>query len=133
MKSLKYALATLLVGGTISTASANDLTLIMSGMESGLSNIQKGFLYNSFDLIKSGVTQIKKANEGYLKGEGIKEFLPDNHKNMTNIAVLSAKRIDKASEELLKNLEQKEMTKASEAFAEIMNGCTACHKIVRNW
>jgi hypothetical protein len=132
MKSYKYALASLLVGGSLSLNAA-DLTMVMSGMESGLGNIQKGFLYNSTELIKKGVNQINDANKGYLKGEGIKEFLPDNHKNMTNIAVLTAKRIDKATKSLLDNLKNKEMTKASESFAEIMNGCTACHKIVRNW
>jgi hypothetical protein len=132
MKSVKLTMATLLLGSTLSLSAA-DLTMVMSGMESGLGNIQKGFLYNSTELIQKGVDQVKEANKGYLKGEGIKEFLPDNHKNMTNIAILSAKRIDKASDELLENLKNKEMTKASESFGEIISGCTACHKIVRNW
>lgn len=48
----------------------------MIGMESGLNNIQKGFLYNNFDLVKYGANQIMKENKVYHDRNVIKSILP---------------------------------------------------------
>lgn len=72
----------------------------MIGMESGLANIQKGFLYNNMELVKYGADQIKKEITIYHDRKIIKQILPDGKQQMENIALITAKRIDGAIEEL---------------------------------
>lgn len=52
---------------------------------------------------------------------------------MSNIAFNAAKRIDASSNELIKALNKKEYSKASQSYSEIVNACTACHAVVRGW
>jgi CHAD domain-containing protein len=131
MKMIKIlALSALLSAG----AMANDtLATNMSQMESGLNNVQKGFLYNTPDLIKSGVADIKQADALFHNLDATKKFLPKDKHHMSNVAFNAAKRIDSASEELLKALDKKEYSKASKSYSEIVNACTACHAVVRGW
>ncbi|MDD2827983.1 MAG: hypothetical protein PHW18_00240 [Sulfuricurvum sp.] len=131
MKIVKIlALSALLSVGAMAdeTLAAN-----MSQMESGLNSVQKGFLYNTPDLIKSGVADIKKADALFHDAEATKKFLPKDKHHMSNVAFNAAKRIDKASESLLKALDKKEYSKASKSYSEIVNACTACHAVVRGW
>ena len=52
---------------------------------------------------------------------------------MVNIAILSAKRIDLATNAMLEYVKLKEYKKANEAYAQIISACTACHAITRGW
>ncbi|ADR34971.1 hypothetical protein Sulku_2311 [Sulfuricurvum kujiense DSM 16994] len=131
MKIIKIlALSALLSAGVMA-----DETLVnnMSQMESGLSNVQKGFLYNTPALIKSGVAEIKKADALFHDMEGTKKYLPKEKQHMSNIAFNAAKRIDTASNDLLKALDKKQYSKAHQSYSDIVNACTACHAVVRGW
>ena len=112
-----------------------DDTLVknMSLMESGLSSVQKGFLYNTPALIKSGVSDIHKANVLFHNMEDTKKYLPKDKQHMSNIAFNAAKRIDSASDDMLKALDKKQYSKAHQSYSEIVNACTACHAVVRGW
>lgn len=91
MKMVKIlALSALLGAGVMA-----DDTLVnnMSQMESGLSNVQKGFLYNTPDTIKSGVAEIQKADALFHNMEATKKYLPKDKQHMGNIAFNAAKRI----------------------------------------
>ncbi|MDD3324648.1 MAG: hypothetical protein PHN38_05975 [Sulfurospirillaceae bacterium] len=121
-----------------SVAFAQDVALklnaeAMLAMENGLNNIQKGFLYNNIDLIKSGVDIVQKENRVYHDRKVIKSILPENKKLMENIALITSKRIENASEEMKAYLEMKQMRKAHESFSDMVNACTDCHTIVRGW
>lgn len=130
MKMVKIlALSALLGAG----AMADDLANNMSQMESGLSNVQKGFLYNSPSLIKSGVSEIQKADALFHDMEATKKYLPKDKQHMGNIAFNAAKRIDTASNDLIKALDKKQFSKAHQSYSEIVNACTACHAVVRGW
>ncbi len=131
MKAIKIiSLASLLVSG----AMANEALMVnMSQMENGLTNIQKGFLYNAPALIKSGVTEVKKANELFHSVDASKKYLPKEKQHMGNVAFNAAKKIDTAAAELLKALDKKEYNKASHSYSDMMNACTACHAVVRGW
>lgn len=116
------------------TAMANSaLAKTMSDMESGLNNVQKGFLYNNPALIKEGVKAIHTSNALFHNMEETKKYLPKEKQHMSNIAFNAAKRIDTASSNLLKGLEKKQFSKASQSYSEIVNACTACHAVVRGW
>ncbi|DAB34612.1 MAG TPA: hypothetical protein CFH82_04630 [Sulfurospirillum sp. UBA12182] len=105
----------------------------MIGMESGLSNIQKGFLYNNLELVKYGAEQIKAENKIYHERKVIKEILPKGKQQMENIALITSNRIDNAIEELTTYVTLKDMRKAHDAFTDIVKACTDCHNIVRGW
>jgi len=131
MKMIKIlALSALLSAGVMAdeTMASN-----MSQMESGLSNVQKGFLYNTPALIKSGVAEIKKADALFHDMDATKKYLPKDKQHMSNIAFNAAKRIDTASNDLLKALDKKQYSKAHQSYSDIVNACTACHAVVRGW
>ncbi|MBN2870306.1 MAG: hypothetical protein JXK04_05045 [Campylobacterales bacterium] len=131
MKMIKMmALGALLAGAAMANES---LALNMGKMENGLNNVQKGFLYNTPALIKEGVKEIDNANALFHNTEATKKYLPKEKQHMSNIAFNAAKRIDKASSEMLAALDKKQFSQASQSYSEIVNACTACHAVVRGW
>lgn len=70
-----------------------DISQTMIGMESGLANIQKGFLYNNMDLVNYGTEQIQKEIIIFHDKEVIDQILPDGKKQMANIAVITSKEL----------------------------------------
>jgi len=131
MKMIKILALCTLIGGSL--MADDTLALNMSQMENGLSNVQKGFLYNAPALIKGGVAEIKKADALFHDSEATKKYLPKDKQHMSNIAFNAAKRIDSASNDLIKALDKKEYSKAHQSYSEIVNACTACHAVVRGW
>lgn len=125
----------LALSALLSLSASADETLIsnMSQMEKGLSSIQKGFLYNTPVLIKEGVNEIKKSNALFHNLEMSKKYLPKDKQHMSNIAFNASKRIDSASDDMIKALNKKEYSKAHQSYSEIVNACTACHAVVRGW
>ncbi|MDP3588805.1 MAG: hypothetical protein Q8R58_12210 [Sulfuricurvum sp.] len=125
----------LALSALLSAGLAADETLVsnMSQMEHGLNGIQKGFLYNTPELIKAGVSDIQKANALFHNADATKKYLPKEKRHMTNIAFNASKRIDSASASLLKALDKREYVKAHQSYSEIVNECTACHAVVRGW
>jgi len=111
----------------------NTLATNMSQMESGLTKVQKGFLYNNPIQIKEGVAEIHTSNLLFHNMEETKKYLPKDKLHMGNIAFNASKRIDKATAELLKSLDKKQFSKASQSYSEIVNACTSCHAVVRGW
>ncbi|MFY9142956.1 hypothetical protein [Sulfuricurvum sp.] len=131
MKMIKIlALSALIATGAMSD---DTLVLNMGQMENGLSNVQKGFLYNAPALIKSGVADIHKANALFHDMDATKKYLPKEKQHMSNIAFNASKRIDSASADLLKALDKKEYTKAHQSYSDIINACGSCHAVVRGW
>ncbi|MDP3119783.1 MAG: hypothetical protein Q8N01_05165 [Sulfuricurvum sp.] len=118
-----------------SVAMANTTTLLetMRDMENGLSNVQKGFLYNNPVLIKEGVDAIHAANALFNNMDETKRFLPREKQHLSNVALNASKRINTASTNLLKAVEKKQFSKASQSYSELVNACTACHGVVRGW
>ena len=65
-KFLQIILASLCAASFLHASEAEKVNaMVMINMENGLANIQKGFLYNNIDLIKSGVEQVQKENTIY--------------------------------------------------------------------
>lgn len=135
MKKLtKLIVISLLMASIVNANEAEKINaMVMINMENGLANVQKGFLYNNVDLIKSGVDQIQKENTIYHDRKVIKSMLPDNKKQMENLALITAKKIENSTEEIKSYLALKQMKKAHASFADIVNACTDCHTLVRGW
>ncbi|MFA6742060.1 MAG: hypothetical protein WCR78_11305 [Arcobacteraceae bacterium] len=131
MKLSKLIIATSLF---IVCASANDVMQnSMSTMEKGMTQIQKGFLNNNLDLIKEGTKLVKEGNALFSDAKVINQYLPDNKKHMVNVAENASKRISLDITELESNLDNKAFIKATNAYSDMLNACSSCHSIVRNW
>ncbi|MGB0989413.1 hypothetical protein CRV03_11455 [Arcobacter sp. F155] len=131
MKLLKILAAVAL---TVSISSAQDvMQKSMNIMEQGMSEIQKGFLNNSVELIKSGTAKVRKGNELFSDKKVIAQYLPENKKHMVNIAENAAQRIKLDANVLELNLENNAYIDAANAYSDMMNACARCHSIVRSW
>jgi len=122
-----------LFGLLVSASFANEvMQKNMIDMENALTKMQKGYLYNSLQMVNEGMDDLLKANKQF-RDTQMKSFLPDNKKHMYNIAVNSADRIDGAVANMKKYLAKKEYLRAHQSYGEIIYGCTSCHGIVRSW
>ena len=131
MKLTKLLVATSLLAVSLS---ANDvMQKSMSTMEKGMSQIQQGFLNNNLQLIKGGSKLVKEGSSLFSDKKVISEYLPNNKKHMVNVAENASKRIAFDITELETNLDNKAYINAANAYSDMLNACSSCHSIVRNW
>ncbi len=131
MKLLKVLVASTLL---VAAANANDvMQKSMSTMEKGMTQIQQGFLNNNLDSIKAGVKLVKEGNELFSDKKVISSYLPENKKHMANVAANASTRISLALNVLEVNIDDKAYVNAANAYSDMLNACSSCHSIVRNW
>lgn len=131
MKISKLLVAGLL---TLSFANAQDvMQKSMSMMEQGMTQIQQGFLNNNIQLIKDGSKLVNDGNAMFSDKKVIAKYLPQNKKHMANVAATAAQRISLDVNVLTLNLDNKAYIDASNAYSDMLNACSRCHSIVRNW
>lgn len=131
MKLTKLLIASSLLAVSLS---ANDvMQKSMSIMEKGMTQIQQGFLNNNLQLIKDGTKLVKEGNALFSDKKVIGEFLPENKKHMVNVAENASKRIALDINVLELNLDDKAYVNAANAYSDMLNACSSCHSIVRNW
>ena len=129
-------LAKLLIAATlfITAANANDvMQKSMSTMEKGMTQIQQGFLNNNLQLIKDGSKLVKEGNDLFSDKKVISSYLPENKKHMANVATNASTRISLALNVLELNVDDKAYVNAANAYSDMLNACSSCHSIVRNW
>ncbi|WP_419770647.1 MAG: hypothetical protein ACNI3C_02305 [Candidatus Marinarcus sp.] len=131
MKITKIIAAVILC---VSFSNAQDvMQKSMSLMSEGMNQIQQGFLNNNVSLIQNGTELVNKGNALFSHKDIIADYLPAEKKHMTNVAVNASKRITLDVNVLNLNLENKAYINASNAYSDILNACSSCHAIVRNW
>ena len=131
MKITKIILVCSLV---FAVANANDvMQKSMSIMEKGMTQIQQGFLNNNLQLIKDGSKLVKEGNDLFSDKKVISSYLPENKKHMANVAANASTRITLALNVLEVNLDDKAYVNAANAYSDMLNACSSCHSIVRNW
>ena len=131
MKLTKILMACIL---SVSFVSAGDvMQKSMDMMQKGIEKVQFGFINNNAAMIKNGLAQVQKGNELFSKEHVIAKFLPKNKVHMVNVAVNAAKRIHADATIIELNLDDKAYTKAAEGYSDMLNACSRCHSIVRNW
>lgn len=126
----KMFIASAALAATISCASANEAFYTnMSLLEQGLTNIQKGYLYNSDALIESGVNTLVDAHSK-LSYADLKDTLPKNANTTVydNMNDEMAKNI----EELRKAAQNHNTANAVEAYANVVKNCISCHIAIRD-
>jgi len=119
---------------SISFASANDvMQKSMATMDDGMNLIQKGFMNNNVDLIKEGLKKVEKGNDMFSDSKTIAKYLPDNKKHMVNVAVNQSKRIKLDATVIDLRLDDKAYVNAANGYSDMLNACSRCHGLVRNW
>lgn len=133
-KALWGALSASLLATSVMAATDADRFQDMRDMEAAMTTIQKGFLFTDKALVKEGVSKLKASNkmDGYTD-EALKDYLPKDKKALYRNSHKQAKSINVNADAISAALEKKEYGKAHKAYAEILNACTHCHLIVRNW
>jgi hypothetical protein len=105
----------------------------MKNMEDALVTIQKGFLYTNKTMVKDGVKVLKENNKMDAHIDAVKSYLPKDKQNLFNNAIKEAKSINTNADLIVKSIESKEYAKAHDSYAKILNSCTHCHLVIRNW
>lgn len=131
MKLTKILMAGILC---VTVASADDvMKKSMSLMQSGIEQVQAGFINNSEDAVRAGLKQIEEGNALFSEKNIIAKYLPSAKKHMVNTAVNASRRI-KADRTIIElNLDDKAYTKAAQGYSDMLNACSKCHGLVRTW
>ena len=131
MKLTKILAAAIL---SVTVASANDvMQKSMTLMQEGIEKVQAGFINNNAALIKNGLQQIENGNTLFSTKNVIAKYLPTDKVHMVNIAVNASKRIKADTTIIDLNLDEKAYLKAAEGYSDMLNACSRCHGLVRNW
>jgi hypothetical protein len=131
MKLVKSLIVSTLL---IVSANANDvMQKSMSIMEKGMTQIQQGFLNNNLELIKEGAKLVQEGNNLFSDKKVITSYLPENKKHMVNVAENASKRISLDLSALEINIDNKSYINAANSYSDMLNACSSCHSIVRNW
>jgi hypothetical protein len=124
----------LLALGLVASLKADSMTEMMVKLEQSTASTQKGFLYNSADMIKSSAKDmIKISDEYYSSKEKVEAMLPKGKKLLRNAAMISVAKMKNSAQELLLHIDDKNMRDAYESYSEILRSCHNCHKLIRQW
>lgn len=103
----------------------------MQEMETALSEIQKGFLYNNLHVVENGVKHLKsttKNTESFIKPGVTKERF-----NTLAYAQKQAEDISKLADDILATFEKGDRYNAANGYLQVLSKCLSCHQTVRSW
>ena len=135
---MKKAFIALTITSTILTASytQEDRIKDMQIMASAMQDIQNGFFYNNFDMIKSGgiiltdtIMKVEPPLEEVEEKDVMTRFL-NNKVKMTNA---TKKKIKKKTQKMIERFRDGDATQALQNFTKITKECMKCHTQLRKW
>lgn len=103
----------------------------MADMETAMSTIQKGFLFDNVNVVKNGVNDLKDRvnhTESFMK-DGIGK----NGINNMMYAKQQAVAISGMADEILATFEKGDRYSAANNYLLILSKCLSCHQTVRSW
>ena len=127
---MKKIILSLALTAVASFASETTITATMSLMEDGLSQVQKGFIYNSKTDIIRGVETIESANSIFTHVD-VSTFIKNNSK--VQVTKNINENLTNHLSELKKDVKAKKFSDASVKYAKVLNDCVSCHTIIRGW
>lgn len=138
---MKRVILSLILSSTIifaqSSAEAHaERVKTMQDLESAMSFMQKGFLYNNESMIKKGVMDFKD------KLRNIDSFVIDvdnqgedrhNRFNPRAYANIETKVISKLADGIIDNFKSGNRDESVKYFHKTLDRCLVCHRVVRKW
>lgn len=128
MKKMLIASAAVAVSLTAATASSS-LYQNMGLLEQGLNNVQKGYLYNSPELLQNGVDTLVKA-QNKLTTKDMRSTLPKGA-NTTAVDNLT-ESMNENINALQKAVDENHPAAAVEAYSNVVRDCISCHIAIRD-
>ena len=103
----------------------------MQEMETAMSEIQKGFLFDNVNVVRNGVKHLKVTishTESFIKGGVNKEGF-----NSLVYAKKQAVDIRKEADSILVAFEKGDRYGAASGYLRVLSKCLSCHQTVRSW
>lgn len=108
----------------------------MQIMGQAMQDIQNGFFYNNFDMIKSGgvlltdtIIKVEPPLEEKEEKDVMTRFL-NNKVKMTNT---TKKKIKQKTQDMIERFRDGDPTQALQSFTKITKECMKCHTQLRKW
>ncbi|MBN2815395.1 MAG: cytochrome C [Campylobacterales bacterium] len=126
---MKKTLVALLACSALSLANETTINATMQLMHQGMNQINTGFMLNSKEDIKQGLSTVENANEIFTHVD-VAAFIKSNKvtvaKNINENLTAELKSFRKA-------VDASQYTEATNEYAKVLNQCVACHTIIRGW
>ena len=135
---MKRALIALTISSSILMASytQEDRIKDMQIMAEAMQDIQNGFFYNNFDMIKAGgviladtIMKVEPPLEEVEEKDVMTRFM-NNKVKMTNT---TKKKIKKKTQTMIERFRDGDHTQALQNFTKITKECMKCHTQLRKW
>jgi DNA repair ATPase RecN len=136
---MKKSLVTIAIIGTIANANPytqKDRIVDMQIMASAMQDIQNGFFYNNFDMIKEGTTKLSTTVDKIkppLKELEEKDVMTRYTNNKVQMTNKIKKKINKKTQDILERFRDGDAIQALQAFTKITKQCMECHTQLRKW
>ena len=108
----------------------------MQTMANAMQDIQNGFFYNNFDMIKAGgviladtIMRVEPPLEEKEETDVMTRFM-NNKVKMTNT---TKKKIKKKTQKMIERFRDGDATQALQNFTKITKECMKCHTQLRQW
>ncbi len=136
---MKKSLVAIAIIGTILNANPytqKDRILDMQTMASAMQDIQNGFFYNNFDMVKEGTAKLATTIEkiqpplAEVEEQDVMTRYTNNKVQMSNKI---KKNIKKKTQDILERFRDGDPIQAIQAFTKITKQCMECHTQLRKW
>jgi len=108
----------------------------MQTLAVAMQDIQNGFFYNNFDIIKEGVNKLSDTIEKIqppLEEVEEKDVMTRYTNNKVQVTNRIKKEINRKAKDILERFKEGDATQAVQAFTKITKECMECHTQLRKW
>ncbi len=136
---MKRSIIALAIIGTIVNANPytqQDRILDMQTMALAMQDIQNGFFYNNYDMIKEGSAKLADTIVKVvppLEEIEEKDVMTRYTNNKVQITNRVRKKIKKKTQDILERFKAGDTIQAIQAYTKITKECMACHTQLRKW
>ena len=108
----------------------------MQKMAKAMQNIQNGFFYNNFDMIKLGGVEVAETImhvEPPLSEKEEKDVMTRFMNNKVKMTHKIQNKIKRRMQSMIERFAQGDKVQALQNFMKVTQDCMACHKKLRKW
>ena len=108
----------------------------MQEMATAMSEIQTGFFYNNYDIVKAGALKLSDAIrrvEPPLEEKEEKDPMARYMNQKVKFTNKIVKQIDQKTKDILERFKDGDVSQSVQAYKKIMEECIKCHTQLRHW
>ena len=126
---MKKVILALVACSVLSIANETTIDATMKLMQQGMNQINTGFMLNSKEDIKQGLTTLENSNSIFTRVD-VASFTNSNKVTVTkNIN----ENLDTHLKALKKAINNSQYSEATTEYGKVLNQCVACHSTIRGW